>query len=293
MLQNAEKKIPIVIGVSGHRSLRAGDLPALRASVREKLSALQADFPHSPLVMLCSLAEGADLLCADASEELGIPLLAALPLPLQEYEKDFSPEGVRCLEKHCARAEQVFVTPRSEEMPAQGDFRDHAYRQAGIYVSSHCHILLALWDGRPGEYGCGTAEAVGFALEGVCGPENGLPVRHAGNTLVWHVITPRGEDESAAAGEVRVLGDRQAVQEILKYTEEFNRLAEKTPQAEQELLPDPDPGDPILGRMLAIYGAASTLTGKNARQYRLKRKGISFLFILLLLSPLQRNIAGY
>ena len=269
MLQNAEKKIPIVIGVSGHRRLRPGDLPALRASVREKLSALQADFPHSPLVMLCSLAEGADLLCADASEELGIPLLAALPLPLQEYEKDFSPEGVRCLEKHCARAEQVFVTPRSEEMPAQGDFRNHAYRQAGIYVSSHCHILLALWDGRPGEYGCGTAEAVGFALEGVCGPENGLPVRHAGNTLVWQVITPRGEDETAAAGEVRVLGDRQAVQEILKYTEEFNRLAEKTPQAEQELLPDPDPGDPILGRMLGVYGAASTLTGKNARQYRL------------------------
>ena len=66
-----------------------------------------------------------------------------------------------------------------------------------------------------------------------------------------------------------MLGDRQAVQEILKYTEEFNRLAEKTPQAEQELLPDPDPGDPILGRMLAVYGAASTLTGKNARQYRL------------------------
>ena len=237
--------------------------------MREKLSALQNEYPHSPLVMLCSLAEGADLLCADASEELGIPLLAALPLPLEEYEKDFSPEGVRCLEKHCVRAEQVFVTPRSEEMPAQGDFRNHAYRQAGIYVSSHCHILLALWDGRPGEYGCGTAEAVGFALEGVCGPENGLPVRHAGNTLVWHVITPRGEDESAAAGEVRVLGDRQAVQEILKYTEEFNRLAEKTPQAEQELLPDPDPGDPILGRMLGVYGAASTLTGKNARQYRL------------------------
>ena len=32
--------------------------------------------------MLCSLAEGADLLCADAAEELGIPLIAALPLLL-------------------------------------------------------------------------------------------------------------------------------------------------------------------------------------------------------------------
>ncbi len=267
MLQNSEKKIPIVVGVSGHRQLRPQDLPALQASVRELLSSLQMRCPHSPLVMLCSLAEGADLLCADASEELGIPLLAALPLPLQEYEKDFSPEGVRCLEKHCARAEQVFVTPRSEEMPAQGDFRNHAYRQAGIYVSSHCHILLALWDGRPGEYGCGTAEAVGFALEGVCSPENGLPVRDAGNTAVWHVFTPREKDESGPAGEVRVLGDRQAVQQILEYTDEFNRLAEKTEPVEREPLPE-ETDDPLLQRMQDVYDAASCLTRQNAQQYR-------------------------
>ena len=82
MMQNAENKIPIVIGVSGHRRLRPQDLPALRAAVRERLVSLQAQNPHSPLIMLCSLAEGADLLCADAAEELGIPLIAALPLLL-------------------------------------------------------------------------------------------------------------------------------------------------------------------------------------------------------------------
>ena len=163
MVQNSEKKIPIVVGVSGHRLLRPQDLPALQASVRELLSSLLARCPQSPVVMLCSLAEGADLLCADAAEELGIPLIAALPLPREEYEKDFSSEGKRRLDYHCARAEQVFVTPWTEEADPKRKSRDDAFRQAGIYVSAHSHILLALWDGKPGKHGCGTAEAVAFA----------------------------------------------------------------------------------------------------------------------------------
>lgn len=209
MIQDSEKTIPIVVGVSGHRQLRPQDLPALRAAVRERLVSLQVQNPHSPLVMLCSLAEGADLLCADAAEELGIPLIAALPLPREEYKKDFSPEGKQRLDHHCTRAEQVFVPPRSEAPPERSS-REDAYRQAGIYVSAHCHILLALWDGRPGKHGCGTAEAVDFALRGVSSPENGLPVRCSANTLVWHVLTPRGDDENGTAGKVRVLGDQQA-----------------------------------------------------------------------------------
>ena len=144
MMQNVEKKIPIVIGVSGHRRLRPQDLPALRAAVRERLVSVQAQNPHSPLVMLCSLAEGADLLCADAGEELGIPLIAALPLPREEYEKDFSPEGKRRLDHHCTRADQIFVPSRSEALPPEASSRNDAYRQTGIYVSAHCHVLLAL-----------------------------------------------------------------------------------------------------------------------------------------------------
>jgi len=268
MLQDSEKKIPIVVGVSGHRCLRPQDLPALRTAVRERLVSLQAQNPHSPLVMLCSLAEGADLLCADAAEELGIPLIAVLPLPRGEYEKDFGPEGKQRLDHHCARAEQVFVPPRSEALPPEGSSRNDAYRQAGIYVSAHCHILLALWDGKPGRHGCGTAEAVDFALQGVCSPENGLPVRCSANTLVWHVFTPRGDDESGPAGEVRAQGDQQAIQEILKVTDEFNRLAEKTAPSAQSLLPEEESADPVLRRMLGVYGAASILTKENARQYR-------------------------
>ena len=64
---DTEKTIPIIIGVTGHRAIREQDRPALAAAVKAELETLRGLCPHSPLVMLSSLAEGADLLCADAA----------------------------------------------------------------------------------------------------------------------------------------------------------------------------------------------------------------------------------
>ena len=153
-----DKSIPIIVGVTAHRAIREQDRAAIAASVRTELKKLQEHCPHSELVMLTSLAEGGDLLCADAAEELGIPVLAALPMPLERFEKDFSEEALERLHHHCGRAEQVFVTPPTEAVPKDGPTRDFLFRQAGIYVSAHSHVLLALWDGGPGtEAACGTA----------------------------------------------------------------------------------------------------------------------------------------
>ena len=55
----SEAWIPIVVGVTGHRSIRQADRPALYAAVREELSKLRARCSHSLFVMLSSLAEGA------------------------------------------------------------------------------------------------------------------------------------------------------------------------------------------------------------------------------------------
>ena len=75
-----ENRIPVVVGITGHRSIKKQDETALAGAVRTELKKLQACCPNSPLVMLNSLAEGSDLLCAEIADELGIPLLAALPL---------------------------------------------------------------------------------------------------------------------------------------------------------------------------------------------------------------------
>ena len=147
---NDKAAIPVMIGVTGHRGIRRQDEPAIRAAVKSELEKLQTLCPHSPLVMLSSLAEGGDLLCADVAEELGIPLIAALPRERTDYERDFSDEAKLRFSHHCSRSEEVFVTPPTEAVPDGGPGRDYQFRQAGIYVAAHSHILLALWDGGPG-----------------------------------------------------------------------------------------------------------------------------------------------
>ena len=51
-----ERRIPIIVGVTGHRTLRPEDAPLLRARVTEELEKLRDLCPNSPLYMLTSLA---------------------------------------------------------------------------------------------------------------------------------------------------------------------------------------------------------------------------------------------
>lgn len=250
---SADNRIPIIIGVTGHRAIRPEDESALLASVKAELEKIQALCPNSPLVMLSSLAEGGDLVCAEAAAELDIPLIAVLPREASDYEADFSPEALKRLEFHCSRAKEVFTAPYSEPVPESGTDRSFEFRQAGLYVSSHCHILLALWDGQPGSHGCGTAEAVGFALE-------------KGKTVI-HFFTPRG-DIAGRAGEVFILGNEQAMLDTLEKTDEFNRLAATAETGSRRVLPEDCPDDRALSNMGAVYPAASALSKSSAEKYR-------------------------
>ncbi len=270
MMRDRERNIPLVVGVTGHRVIRPQDRQAIAAAVKGELVKLQERCPHSPLVMLSSLAEGGDLLCADAAAELGIPLVAALPRQLESYEQDFSPDAKERLAFHCGRAEQVFVAPFTEAEPENGISQDFQYRQAGIYVAAHSHVLLALWDGGPGTAAaCGTAEAVGFALRGDYFPAAGVSLRSDGNEAVIHVFTPRGERTEENPGTVHILGDRRGMEGIIDRTEEFNRLSADVKKREKQLVPADRAEDPALERMEKIYCAASSLSAAAAKQYRL------------------------
>ena len=260
-----DKTIPIVVGVTGHRRLREEDLPALRAAVREQLIALQKRCPHSEVLMLNSLAAGADQLCADVAAELGMGLIAALPTEREEYEKSFTDSERACFARYCAAAARVFTVPPTETPPPQPD-RDFSFRQAGIYISAHSHVLIALWDGKPGkEKGCGTAEAVAFSLEGAYDPAQGVALRSASNEAVIHLYAPRGEDGDKRVGQVEILGGREAMEEMLARTDEFNRLAAALPDM---ILPPGRKDDGALRRMERLYRAADTLSVRFAALYR-------------------------
>ena len=261
-----EKTIPITIGVTGHRAVREEDREALYAAVMSELKLLRELYPNSPFVMLNSLAEGADQLCADAAREQEIPIVAVLPMDAELYEKDFSPEGLERFRFHCAHARQVFTAPFTESPDGAPD-RHFLFRQAGIYLVTHSHLMLALWDGGEGKDGCGTADVVDFSLHGSFTPSGSVPLRSDSKEAVIHIFTPRGSHTEEPAGTCHILGNRQAVADELKKTDDFNRLAAALPPPRRRLLPE-DTADPVLSAMESVYLAASSISTSAAATFR-------------------------
>lgn len=260
----AAERIPVVVGVTGHRNIQNADRDVLYNVVYRQLAALKTRCPHSPIVMLNSLAEGADQLCAEAAVALSIPLIAALPMARSEYERDFSEAALPRFRALCDAAAECFAVPATERAPELPD-REFAYRQAGIYVATHAHILFALWDGEPSASGCGTAETVRFVTDCAYRPTDSIPLH--GVCTVMQIKTPRNGADTDA-GTVRFLGDASACSEILARTDEFNRLAEEHAAPAPSLLPKDREPDAQLDRMEALYTQADALSIRFAKQYR-------------------------
>jgi hypothetical protein len=152
------------IGVTGHRKLPEGKIPAITQEVKDFYSAMQREH-GGQITVLSPLAEGADMLCAKLALDMGLRLIVPLPMSASEYRKDFK---VAAAEFDCllSMADKVFTVTPIEDIPAHTS-RGFYYRQAGIYVVKHCDILLAVWDGteRDTTDGAGTWETVKLARE--------------------------------------------------------------------------------------------------------------------------------
>lgn len=161
----------LLVGVTGHRKLNASDLPRLHAQVEAFFRGLQVRYPQLPLVVLSSLAEGGDQLVAEVALGMGLRVIAPLPLPVALYRDDFVLPGARATLDRQLRAVEIVVMPPRDPANADaqsrpGPARDQQYADAGMFVSSHCHCLLALWDGRESAAVGGTAQVVRFHLQG-------------------------------------------------------------------------------------------------------------------------------
>jgi hypothetical protein len=100
--------------------------------------------------------------------ELGMELAVVMPMPRFIYQTEFSSsESVAEFDALYAQADDVFELPIArngtvDSISQPGRARDLQYAQSGVFLSAHCHILLALWDGKiSGQLG-GTAQVVRF-----------------------------------------------------------------------------------------------------------------------------------
>jgi hypothetical protein len=219
MTQSPPDRLPLVIGVTGHRDLRDQDIPRLELEVATILTSLRRDFlnnsEETPIIVLSALAEGSDRLAARVALAHGARLIAPLPMPLEEYRRDFEP-GLRPgnmteFDELFAQAIAAPVMPlrgtSMEALRTDKDKRDGQYRELGIFITQHCHVLLALWDGSEKDISPGgAAEVVTFKRDGIPLKLSRLPRASLDASEIGPVIevhTPRMKD-AASPGTVAV-----------------------------------------------------------------------------------------
>ncbi|HEX7368834.1 MAG TPA: hypothetical protein VF284_00950 [Rhodanobacteraceae bacterium] len=202
---------PLVIGVTSHRNIAAHEVEAIRQRVRGLLLQLQHEFPNSPLCVLSPLAEGGDQLVAEAGLDLGAKLVAPLPFARELYAHDFADAEAReRFESLCDRAQLIelplLIGHTHAGVSSHGEERNRQYAQAGMFVARHCHLLLAIWDGKPSHRLGGTAQIVDYFLTGT--PPGGIERRRdkrprlyggGDERVLCHLVCSRDRPDGAPA----------------------------------------------------------------------------------------------
>lgn len=195
------------VGVTAHRDPPADVVPMLEHRVRALLERLQKAHPALPVAVMSGMAEGGDRLVARCALAMGIPVLAVLPMSEADYIKDCADAASVDEFKTLLRQSLVITLPPADGNAADepllaGPARNRQYAQLGIFISSHCQLLLALWDGKASDAPGGTSHVVQYHLHGdmpmlgkVDEPPNLLA--DDDSDLVFHIACPRDRSDGA------------------------------------------------------------------------------------------------
>src|SRR5271165_5474526 len=151
-------RLPFVVGVTGHRQIDPSDEPRLHAEVRRILDDLRARMPETPILVLCGMATGSDMICAEEALAAGATLCALLPAPLELFERDLNAVEREQLHAALERAAELRVLDAALEP---------GYVRLAEYIARYSHLVLALWDGAEGRGSGGTADVVSMRVEGL------------------------------------------------------------------------------------------------------------------------------
>jgi hypothetical protein len=170
------------IGISGKRKINGSDKTILANRIENNIRQILKQSGVNDFVGYTSLAIGADTIFAEVvTNVFKMPLVAVLPMPLNEYEKDFEEQDVVVLDHFLKTASKVDTV--TESIPANQDERNDAYFNAGKFIADNCNEMIFVWDElKPNGKG-GTAEVIGYCSE----IKNKVPVDYIS-------ITPANDD---------------------------------------------------------------------------------------------------
>lgn len=303
---------PLIIGVTSHRNLASSETALLRERVRYLFMQLKQEFPELPLVVLSALAEGGDQLVAREALDAGASLVAPLPLAPGLYLEDFHDDANRReFSELCAQASvvQLPLLARStlEGVAVPGAERDAQYAEAGVYIASHSHILLAIWDGRGSDLLGGTAQIVRYYLEGILPGSierrSGVRplVERGDESLLYHIACSRIDadgKECAPESPLRALQTRWLSQSRTRPVAEgmpdefrmvFRRMVQFNTDSrrycEEAIVAIDDADNPVEtvagGEIETLFAAADRLAIHFQRRVLLAMRGIHVLAALM------------
>ena len=280
----------LTFGVTGHRDIPPDDRDSLRRHFSQIFREYVEAMPSTSFLLITALADGADQIAADVA--LTMPrfeVVAALPMPLDDYLADFPGENSRSLLELLGRCDGRLDTSRFHEhlRPEVPSERIALYQVCGRWISDNCHALLAAWNGQAPAHVGGTADIVYYrvdALEPLLSPHASAGLNRNDSRLVLWCPTRRGQalhstSDQADIQIVRKGGESEAwlgiSDESARSVDDFNRLSQLTlrsAEASQEL-----------------YEAADLLASRLQKQYRrlVKAVTVSGMATLLCIDAMQ------
>ncbi len=299
------------VGITAHRDLLSAEISGIEAGVEAFFRQLARDFPDLPLELLSPLAAGGDQLAARVAQRLDIPVVAVLPMAREEYEKDFA--DARTLVEFralMARAERIIelpAAPGNGDPPYSAGAREVQYAQLGVFISNHCQVLLALWDGKVGRQLGGTGQVVQFHLTAVMpgfeadsSPASLLADNE--NDLVYHIVCSRdrpggapasglaametawfsGRDDGARSDELPV-DYRRLLERLQQFRRDWRDHPKVIDQCSSSLLEDAPPLALPSGAALTdrLFRAADGLAVHYQRRVHRSLRAVYFLAVLM------------
>jgi hypothetical protein len=211
--------LPLTLGVAGHRDIFPADFDRAASAVTERLIDFSLSYPHTPLRLMCGMAEGADRLVArvflDVRERLvndknqtaeQWELVVVLPMVVEAYREDF-PNSIKEFNDLLDRASAVITLPGPTAAVLSGDteLRTQCHEALGHHLLRHSNVLLALWDGVQLPLRGGTSHIVRMKREGLDDAHARFTVAVHDCGPVWHLPVRRQSTNTSSASNPRDL----------------------------------------------------------------------------------------
>jgi len=274
------EKIPITVGVVGH--IDAITTSEHKLQIEKLFIDLAAKYPHSPLYLFSSVAEGADRFVAAIFLDLKkkheeyknrFELIIPLPFEAEIYKKNFDNNSAKEFEDLIKQAKRKFSISVSDSINDQ----DELYLKTGKFIADSSLILLALWDGEEGKKG-GTSDIVKYKKSGddhdvakstfeYEGSVYVLPCRRKSNGSE----IPQLQNENTPLSLEKVLKD-STIKEALEKIEEINKDSLIISQNDQkrsqnQLINNPEELDTPQRSILNNYSILDLLSIRFHKRY--------------------------